>query len=73
MKFLKTNLTDFLIFVRKPCFYMTMCSLKETRVKALVSFFSNKSYGFLNFYVDTLFLNEHAQLKKWFKFKKILL
>ena len=45
--------------------------LKKTSVKTLLNdFFKNKSYQFFNFCVDTLFLNEHAQLKIWFKLKK---
>ena len=35
-----------------------------------MSFFKQNLSDFFNFCVDTLFLNEHAQLKKWFKLKK---
>ena len=39
--------------------------LEKTSVKILLNdSFSNKSYGFFNFYVDSLFLNEHPQHKK---------
>ena len=44
--------------------------LKKTSVKILLkAIFENKSYQFLNFYVDTLYLYEHAQHKKMVSIK----
>ena len=37
-----------------------------------MSFFKRNFSDFSNFCVDTLFLNEHAQLIKWSKLKKAL-
>ena len=46
--------------------------LKKTSVKTLLNniFYKTNLTAFLIFCVDTLFLNEHTQLKKWFKLKK---
>ena len=43
--------------------------LKKTGVKTLLNGIFYKA-NLTDFYVDTLFLNEHTQLKKWFKLKK---
>ena len=43
--------------------------LKRTSVMTLMSFFKRNLTDFFTFYVDTLFINEHAQLKKLFKLK----
>ena len=51
--------------------------IKSASVKTLMIFFKKHSYRFFNFTVDTLFLNEHVELKKWFELQntsvKILL
>ena len=47
--------------------------LEKTSVKILLNdIFRKKSDWLFNFCVGTLLLNEHAQLKIWFKLKKIL-
>ena len=54
---------------------MSMCSLrnktklKKTSVKTLMSFLKRNVTDFFNFYVGTLFLNEHTQLKNLLKLK----
>ena len=70
----KTILADFLIFVWKHCFSMGMRSLKiklnlksKTKLKkAIAKILLNVIFYKTNpndFFVDTLFLNEHAQFK----------
>ena len=40
-------------------------NLKKTTVKTLLNeLFKKKSHRFFNFYVETMFLNEHTQLAK---------
>ena len=44
-------------------------NLKNSNVENLLNdLLKKKSCGFLNFCEDTLFLNDHAQLKKRFQF-----
>ena len=50
---------------------MNMHSLKKANVKNFLNdIFYNTNLT--DFFVDTLFFIEHAQLKKWFKLKTIL-
>ena len=68
--FFKRNLTEFLFFLQRLWFLMSMRSLKnKTKIKkasvnTLISFFKNKSYWFFRFCMETMFLNEHTQLLK---------
>ena len=77
----KIILADFLIFVWKHCFTMGMRSLKiklnlksKTKLKkAIVKILLNVIFyktNLTDFCVDTLFLNEHVHIKRWFKLKK---
>ena len=52
------------------CILKNIPKLKMTSVKTLMSFFKRNLTNSFNFYVDTLFLNEHAELKKLLKLEK---